>query len=107
MSRDRDIVEELLQLVPHLEVAHHVAGRIRLRIRPSALGLIQKIDVEDMMRSIPGVLSLRVNAAARSVVLEYNQKEFPDTLWRDIARMREKPELTQSVSVQLHNLFRR
>jgi len=63
-------VEELLALAPHLEIAHHIPGRIRLRIKLSGLSTLSKVDLEAVTSAIPGIQSVRVNAVARSAVID-------------------------------------
>lgn len=66
---------ELVALRDCLDVAHHVPGRIRIRFslallaRPEAKKLM---DLSDNGRCVPGFRGMRLNAAARSVVIEYD-----------------------------------
>jgi cation transport ATPase len=58
---------------PHsARVAHHTRGRLRLQVieakgRPRILA-----DIEKVVRQVPGVTNLRINASAGSVVIHYN-----------------------------------
>ena len=100
-------VDELLGLIPHLEIAHHVPGRIRLRILLSGLGAVQNVDLQALVLSIPGVLGMRVNTAARSVVIEYNQQQLPYDLWETVGHLKSRPELTPQFATQLSALWDR
>ncbi len=97
-------VEDLFRLLPHIEVAHHIPGRIRLRVRPSGLGLVGNIDIEAALLNIPGVRSLRINAFARTVVIEYNRERLPCDLWRSLEELKYKPELADELAHRLRSL---
>ncbi len=105
MEGPEEIVKKLLHLAPHLEVAHHVPGRIRLRIRASGLGLVLHYNVDDVMRNIPGVTGIRINAPAKSVVIEYNERHLPVSLWKNVEKVRERPELINTIAAQLRSLW--
>lgn len=66
---------ELVALRDCLEVAHHVPGRIRIRF---SLKLLARPEAHALLaasgngRSVPGFRGMRVNASARSVVIEYD-----------------------------------
>lgn len=75
---------ELISLRDCLDVAHHVPGRIRIRFslkllsRPSAHGLLA---ASEGGRAVPGFRGMRLNVAARSVVIEYDPAVIaPDKL---------------------------
>lgn len=90
------ILGDLIALRDCLDVAHHVPGRIRIRFslkiltRPAAHRLL---DATDGGRAVPGFRGMRVNASARSVVIEYDPAVIaPDKLeealtTRDEARL--------------------
>jgi hypothetical protein len=66
---------DLLALRDCLEVAHHVPGRIRIRFSLRLLGrpeAARLMAASDNGRTVPGFRGMRVNAAARSVVIEYD-----------------------------------
>lgn len=66
---------DIVALRDCLDVAHHVPGRIRIRFslallaRPEAKKLM---DLSDNGRCVPGFRGMRLNAPARSVVIEYD-----------------------------------
>jgi hypothetical protein len=66
---------ELVALRDCLTVAHHVPGRIRIRF---SLKLLARPEAHKLLaasgngRSVPGFRGMRVNAAARSAVVEYD-----------------------------------
>jgi hypothetical protein len=85
------MVDDVLGLAQHAEIAHHIPGRIRLKIRLSGVELVQKIDGESLLRSIPGVLNVKINSLARSAVIEYDPKLIPSNLWEDFGKVRNEP----------------
>lgn len=96
-----DMVQAIICLASHEEIAHHVPGRIRLKIFPSGLEAVKGINVQSMIESIPGVLSNRLNFLARSLVIEYDQDRLPYDLWESLGQLRNYPELAQEVSERL------
>jgi hypothetical protein len=99
------IVKNLLLLARHLEVVHHVPGRIRVRVLPSALKYVNKDEIEEMIRRIPGIISLKVNPIVGSVVIEYNKQKLPYDLWTSIGQLRRKPELSEDLKNRLEALW--
>lgn len=98
-------VEELLPLVPHLEIAHHIPGRIRLKLLVSGLAAIQTMDIEALVLSIPGVLGMRVNAAARSVVIDYNHERIPQDFWHLLTQLKHRPEKLSEITARIRQLW--
>lgn len=73
-----------LHLRRHVSIAHHVPGRIRLKLDLRALAELPKVDPSpfvDLVSRIRGVKATRVNAAALSVVVEYDPQQIPAPLW--------------------------
>lgn len=89
---DPSMVDLILNLARHAEIAHHITGRIRLRIRLSGVELVQKTDGQSLLRCIPGVVNVKINPFARSAVIEYDPKLIPSALWEDFGRVRDEPE---------------
>ena len=94
-------VEDIVRIAPYAEIAHHLPGRIRLTIKLSGLGLVREIDLPAVLQNLPGVLSLRVNALARSVVIDYDPNRLPFDLWEHLVLIGCKPELEESVRERL------
>lgn len=103
-ERNHDI-RELVILARHLEIAHHVPGRIRLKILPSGFGRVQGVDIEALVLGIPGILGLRINLAARSVIIEYNEALLPFELWQKLGQIRQQPERAEEVTGCLRALL--
>ncbi|XPV75060.1 MAG: HMA2 domain-containing protein [Desulfovibrio sp.] len=68
--------ELLLGMRGHVAVAHHVPGRIRLKVSISALAdpRVKSMIKNTSSHALPrGVKNYRVNFFSRSVVVEYDQ----------------------------------
>ena len=98
------IVDFLMKLAPHTQIAHHIPGRIRLKIAVSALDLIQGVDVEALLARLPGVKNLRINPPAMSAIVEYDQRLLPFDLWERLVKAPHRPELEAEVRKQLEGL---
>ena len=66
----------LLELRPHVVVAHHLPGRLRVRVRPglAAIRMLSRhaADGPDALhRLLPGHPAVHVNPLSGSLVLEY------------------------------------
>ena len=88
-----DIIDTVISLAPHAEICHHIPGRIRLRITPSGLGLIERSSIALTIHSIPGVMGQRISYHSRSIIIEYDRKRIPYDLWELLGQIRNKPEL--------------
>ncbi len=75
-----------------VEIAHHIPGRIRLRLildnlslsDESVQALIMRFqNFKEVLNNIPGVHSIRINAIARSCTIEYDHKIIPFQAWVD------------------------
>lgn len=100
------IIADLLRIAPHTEIVHHIPGRIRLRLKPSGLGVIGTIDVESLMRNVPGIRSLRVNPVVGSLTLEYDQSRLSHGLWEKLGALHSRPELKDQVEALLNNVWK-
>lgn len=77
-------LEILLGLRKHVNIAHHVRGRIRLRIAPALIRSPAQLDrerIEQALRNIEGIDAVRLNPAAGSVVVEYAPDRIPPDTW--------------------------
>lgn len=77
-------LDTLLALRGHVHIAHHVRGRIRLRIAPTLARNTAQVDrkqIEQALRAVDGIAAVRVNPAAGSVVVEYAPDRIPPDTW--------------------------
>ncbi len=104
MPAKRDIVITLLiDLAAHAQIAHHIPGRIRLKIKPSGIPLAMKLDPQDL-GFFTGVRSVRSNTAARSVVIDYDEQKIPFSLWEKLLKAKAGSEVRNSVQQALQKL---
>ncbi len=105
LAQRAQIIADLLSIAPHTEIVHHIPGRIRLRLKPSGLDVIRRIDVESLMRHIPGIRNQRINPVVGSLTLEYDPARLPFTLWEQLGALRSRPEMKSQVETLLQNLW--
>lgn len=82
----------LLPLRKHLDIAHHIRGRLRLRLALGGLaaippGMAARLQAQDQWG--PAIRSVRVNLAALSVVIEYDSARIPQDWWPSLLRASE------------------
>lgn len=80
-------VEPLLGLREALEVAHHLPGRLRLRVARQAAARISPEIVGRLKSGLDrhsAIRSVRINVLAGSVVIEYDPVAIPGRLWLDL-----------------------
>ena len=86
-AASQESVDLFLRLRPHLAIAHHVPGRIRLRIGFGALSVIGEAGAAaptlDHLAPLFAPGTVRVNPQARSVVITHDPARFPIGFWRD------------------------
>lgn len=99
------VIQTLLDIVPHLEIAHHIPGRIRLRISFSGIESLKSVDLASHVNQIPGILSVRVNALALSAIVEYDPERLAPELWEALAGLKDKPKQTKEVVDRLLALW--
>ncbi len=80
--------EQLCGYLNRVNIAHHIRGRIRLRLQvyPKELQFPDLNDTEQfqtLVEQTPGVRSVRINLLAHSCLIEYDPKVIPDQAWKD------------------------
>lgn len=79
----------LLELRRHLSIAHHLPGRIRLRVSPAIYGCAPGFDAgksRALLGKLWGIRDVRVNMAAASVLIEYDPKLISLEEWETLVR---------------------
>jgi len=83
----RGAIDLFLRLRPHLGVVHVVPGRVRLRIGAGALDVVGSqgaaVPSLDQLAPLFAPGTLRLNAAARSVIITHDPAQFPPGFWDD------------------------
>jgi hypothetical protein len=78
-----------LALRRHLKIAHHIPGRIRLRVGPAVLKEAGRVDpaaLDRILGAIDGIEDVRVNAAAGSAVITYIPQVIEPEWWETLVR---------------------
>lgn len=84
------VVDRLQRFGACVHIAHHLPGRIRLRLgelpaldaKEQSL-LAQARNFHDLLERIPAIRSVRVNLLARSCTVEYDHAAIPFQAWPD------------------------
>jgi hypothetical protein len=80
-------LEPFLDLRRHLEIAHHIPGRIRLRISAGAARELGNVDakvIDRILGAIDGIDNVRLNALAGSAVVEYRPQKIESSWWETL-----------------------
>ena len=78
-----------LDLRRHLKIAHHIPGRIRLRVGASVFKDLGKVDTQvfdKILGAIEGIRDVRVNVAAGSVVIAYTPTVIQSSWWETLLK---------------------
>ncbi len=110
--RNEELIDAIVELAPHVRVAHHVAGRIRLKILPLGVEMLTRRQHESgsadsPVERLPGVRKLRTNPIARSVVVEYDEEVLTNDLWTALELARIKPNHADKLRDLLRATFER
>jgi hypothetical protein len=107
-SSGETAADAVLRLAAHVKIVHHCPGRVRLKLLADAStlsGLLRDGTLEGLIRSIPGLLSMRINGLARSIVLHYDETTLPPDLFAALGQLRDTPALAQELRQRLSALF--
>jgi len=87
-------------LLTHTQLAHHIKGRVRLKLGAASTASLQSMAQNGLhqqtfswadgqkllgtLKRLPGVLDISVNVMARSATVMYDPKVIPDVAWTDL-----------------------
>lgn len=80
---------DIVEFAKYFTIVHHIEGRLRLKVSPSILGSDHKVslsDIEALSQTTNGLKSVRVNAMALSVVIEYDSSIIDMQVWEDLVQ---------------------
>jgi hypothetical protein len=100
------LISDLLLLARHASIVHHIPGRIRLRLSPSVVNVLDKVSVDQLMNRIPGIIKTRVNMIVGSVVIEYDHHRLSPDLWESIKRYDGDPDEASEIEGRLAALLK-
>lgn len=104
MYTNEQLVDGLLDHMLYLHVAHHVAGRIRIKASwngAQKLGAVNEDELTEIIGGIPGIVDYRVNKKALSVIISYDADTLPPFLWEEVASVGQYPGKRGQVREQL------
>lgn len=80
------MTSSLLAFAAHLTIAHHIPGRIRLKLNtvPAGGGDMSPQAVIATLSAIDGVKAVSVNPLARSCTIEYDAARISARAWSDL-----------------------
>jgi hypothetical protein len=90
--------EKLIEISSYLTLVHHIKGRIRVRVNPKIKEQSQNItleDIEDIPNKIDGIKKIKINKIVGSITIEYDNKIFPDKLWKDLIGQENLEEIAE------------
>jgi len=93
---------DFMQLREHIKIAHHVPGRIRVRLMLSALKQLGDIDptiLESLQFEAEGIKDIRVNRTAGSATISYDPQIIPQASWETI--INGEPEIAKQTLLKL------
>lgn len=100
------IIDRLIDLAGQAAIVHHIPGRIRLKVRLQGLLIAQDMQADDLVKYFKGILDVRANAAARSIVIGYDAGVIAPDFWDRLVGGKMDPSLGNSVREQLESLLR-
>ncbi|EIJ40978.1 hypothetical protein BegalDRAFT_0052 [Beggiatoa alba B18LD] len=95
-------------VLPHLQIVHHVQGRLRLRLLPSLLTVLPHISdslFKAKLATLPGIIELRINKPAASLLITYDPYQIQSAWWERLlqASANDVPSLLVEIGL-LHPL---
>lgn len=93
-----ELVDMFLDRLRCLSLAHHVRGRVRIKVSWTQLSRLMSSDslpsasdIEAFLSRMPGIRGCRINRKALSMVIEYDESIWPYRLWEDLAALDSNP----------------
>lgn len=87
----------LRDVVAQLRIAHHIPGRVRLKLDQELSTAHQQAigDAQRLLKTLgvlPGIRAVNVNLLARSCTVEYDPGRIPPTAWEHLLRGVDSPQ---------------
>ena len=95
----RQVIATLFQVADYAHIAHHIDGRIRIKVSRDAKQGLADVELEPLTQQLPGLKHHRLNNKTGSIVIEYDHTIIPATLWEKIiiSPVEDRPELTEEL----------
>ena len=92
------------RILDSLQIAHHIPGRIRLRLAPSLADAPAPViaDAKRLVAAldeVPGIRAVRLNLVARSCTVEYDPRHIAPVAWDHLANGVDSPEAATLLAV--------
>lgn len=88
MKKSTSPADVLPGILREVRIAHHIRGRIRLKLDPSVSYLdVPKVEAgafHSLLNRTPGVRSVQVNLLARACIVQYDPEIIPERAWVDL-----------------------
>lgn len=104
--KDDLLIDKLIELAAQSSIAHHIPGRIRLKVKLSALLHAQDLDISELVERFSGILDARANPGALSIVISYDTGIIAPGLWERMVNGKSDPSQRQSAREELLKLVR-
>ena len=102
--KDDLIIDKLIDLAAESSIAHHIPGRIRLKVKLPALLQARDLEISDLVNRFSGILDARANLGALSIVISYDAGIVTPALWERLVNGKNDPEQRESMREQLQKL---
>lgn len=78
--------EEARDLFLRIKVAHHIDGRVRLKLDgvPPSWVIASPKSLQEKLEKLPGILSVRANALAGSATVHYDKSLLSPELFKQL-----------------------
>lgn len=95
----RSQVEDLLRVAAYARIAHHIPGRIRVKLPLAAKKALEDVEMDELAHQLPGIRDYRLNRRNGSLVIEYDTERISHQLWERLiqAQQEERHELIEEL----------
>lgn len=96
--------KEFISIRSMIEIAHHVPGRLRLRIDPEIRKHPAAAELGKLRSNEFGILSTRLNPLARSLVVEYDTAKINPAVLEEFLVSKDNARVAE-LAEQFANVF--
>lgn len=98
-KQKREVIAALFRVADYARIAHHIDGRIRIKLSRDARQGLSDVNLEDLTQHLPGLKHHRLNNKTGSIVIEYDHTIIPAPLWERIISSPgdKRPSLTEEL----------
>ena len=100
------LIDRLIDIAGQSAIVHLIPGRIGLQAKLPGLLLARDFEAGDLMKFFIGIVDVRTNAAARSIVISYDTGAIAPDLWERLVNCKKDPSLRSAVKEELEILSR-